>query len=83
MKRQEALQLSLDRIGAEKIGKADNRLFDYSNALHNGGSLELENSQLALQLTDNRFQFLMLGRVDGKRLTAGSFAFCRMVRQNH
>jgi hypothetical protein len=83
MKRQQAQQLSLDHIGAEKIGKADNSLLDYSNALHNGGSLDLESSQLALQLADNRFQFLMLGRLDGKGLTAGTLAFYRMVRQNH
>jgi len=83
MKRQQALQLSLDHFRAAKIGKANNSLLDYSNALHNGGSLELENLQPALQLTDNRLQLLMLGRLDGKRLTAGSLAFCRMVHQNH
>jgi hypothetical protein len=83
MNRQQVLQLSLDHIRAEQIGKADYSLLNYSNAFADGGSLKHEKSQSVLQFADNRLQVPVLWRLYGKGLTAGSFAFCRMVRQNH
>ena len=83
MKGQQVLQLSLDHIRAEEIGKADYSLLNYSNAFDDGGSLQREDSQSVLQFADNRLQVLALARLDGKRFCIGSFAFDRIVRHNH
>ena len=83
LNRQKTLQFSVDHIGAEQSSKADDSLPDHSNAFQNRSSLQFENSQLALQLADNRLQFLMLGPLDGKRLCTGSFAAWRMVGRHH
>ncbi len=82
LKRQKVPQFSVDHIGTEKLRQAYDNSFNHSDAFQDRSSLQLENSQLALQLADNRLQFLMLERLDGKRFCNGAFAAYRIVRRH-
>jgi len=80
LKRQKILQFFIDHPGSEKVSQADDNFLDHSDAFQDRGSLQLENSQLTLQLADNRLQPFMLQRLHGMRFCNGPFAACRFVR---